>query len=146
MENQYREIFSLLYGPVTRVVDYPPGESVRVLYQTLPRERPYQETEDDVVRQVIDEVERDGHYSIRPDAKYFLFVNLMQMVMIPLQLRERRNLDDVRSLLRPDVGLVVRDAARRTRGEEISGHIMLESVAANWKNLKLSDLRIWGED
>ena len=29
---------------------------------------------------------------------------------------------------------------------ELSGHSVLEAVAMNWKNLKLSDLRIWGED
>jgi len=158
MDAEYKDIFESLYEarPDLR---YP---TLQYRYFTL-RQDPL--GEDGVaVRQAIDYADAELFTSrrrrIRSDAKYFLFVNFMEMLFLPMRIRGEGLTDDLRSYIRADLDLLVNDAARRqgereptpgTSGQaviepELSGHSVLESVALNWKNLKLSDLRIWGED
>ena len=118
------------------------------------------------VRRTIDDADRElvatRDLRLRSDARYFLLLNLSEMVVRPIQMRTgappfagpSNELDDI---LRADVNLLVSDAARRhnerqrslaevRRPErEISGHSVVEALAANWTRLKLNSYRVWGE-
>jgi hypothetical protein len=152
MDPQYRDIFQLLYKqepePRYWVAQAPPlVDDSSVLHRTIDN--------------VDEELFRSRRRRIRADAKYFLYVNFMEMVFLPIRIRGRYP-EELITSLRADLELVVNDAARlqevreRRQGSgsealspfepELSGHSVLESVALNWRNLKLSDLRIWGED
>ena len=59
------------------------------------------------------------------------------------------------NMLEGDLDLLLSDAARRHAARqrslrdgpdrEISGHAVVEALAANWTQLKLNSYRIWGE-
>ena len=97
---------------------------------------------------------------LRADAKYFLLLNFVQMVLAPVRLRGRRGNPELTSSLVDDINLIVNEAARQQQIRErdaarqglaseqyyLSGHAVLEAVANNWGNLKLNSFRIWGED
>ena len=118
------------------------------------------------VRQTIDEADRElvatRRLKLRSDARYFLLLNLSEMVVRPVQMRTGTPpfvgpSEELNSILRTDVNLLVADAARRHNERqialaqarppesEISGHSVVEALAANWKRLKLNSYRIWGE-
>jgi len=118
------------------------------------------------VRQTIEEVNRglvatEG-LRLRSDARYFLLLNLTEMVVRPLQMRTGEPpfagpSAQLENMLLGDVRLLVSDAARRhyerqrslaqvrPPEREISGHSVVEALAANWTRLKLNSYRIWGE-
>lgn len=118
------------------------------------------------VRQTIDEADRElvatQRLKLRSDARYFLLLNLSEMVVRPVQIRTGPPpfvgpSEELDSILRTDVNLLVADAARRHNERqvtlarvrpperEISGHLVVEALAANWTHLKLNSYRIWGE-
>jgi hypothetical protein len=158
MDSEYRAIFERLYQPV-------PDPSYDKLEYRLFAWSPYLQSEDGIaVRQAIDaadaELLKSSGRKIRADAKYFLFLNLMEMVFLPMQIRGRSFREELGPALRADLNLLVNDAVRlqerreRIPGEavmlpqepELSGHSVLEAIALNWRQLKLSDLRVWGDD
>ena len=118
------------------------------------------------VRDTIDEADRglgalEG-LRLRSDARYFLLVNLTEMVVRPVQLRTGEPpfagpSAELESILLADVRLLISDAGRRHMEHqaslarvrrpdlEISGHTVVEALAANWTRLKLNSYRIWGE-
>lgn len=119
-----------------------------------------------IVQEIIEEADRElvakEKLRLRSDALYFLLLNLTEMVVRPIQMRigeppfagPSAELD---SMLRADVNLLVSEAARRHMerqqslgrvrppDREISGHSVVEALAANWTHLKLNSYRIWGE-
>ena len=132
----------------------------------------------ETIRRAIDaaeaEIARSTGQTLRSDARYFLLVNLMQMVLLPFRLHEgplsTRGVfgepgsfsgggtsDDLISSLGDDLKLILRYAAGRqgqgggfqyssaTQDREISSHLVMEAVVANWSQLKLASFRIWGE-
>jgi hypothetical protein len=160
MDSEYKDIFERLYQPLSDR-EFPNPEYWRFAY--APQNPMADDSE--AIRQAIDEAERElirsSRRRIRADAKYFLFLNFMEMVFLPMRVRGVRFGVEERSLLLgEDVSLVVNSAARlqaereRIPGPpgqflevpELSGHSVVEAVAFNWRNLKLSDFRIWGED
>jgi hypothetical protein len=127
---------------------YPPDEAARA------------------VRETIEEADRGlvalQGLRLRSDARYFLLVNLTEMVVRPVQLRTGEPpfagpSAELENILLGDVRLLVSDAARRHMerqaslarvrppDREISGHSIVEALAANWTRLKLNSYRIWGE-
>jgi hypothetical protein len=132
----------------------------------------------EVIRRAIDEVQAElketTAKTLRSDAKYFLLLNLLQMVFTPLRLHggpllagegfagsgpipEGGTFADLISFLRDDLRLILNDAARRQEGREklqdssapqdreISSHLVMEAIVANWSQLGLNSFRIWGE-
>jgi hypothetical protein len=147
MDQEYKEIFSALYYS-----GFPLGYPAR--WARWGFEEPWFLSEDSgAIRRAIDEAEQqlllDSRQRLRPDAKHFLLSNLMGMVVAPVRMRGEVDFKELAPMLRDDVALLVRAASRRQETlapGEISSHAVLEAVATNWKKLKLSGLRIWGED
>jgi hypothetical protein len=118
------------------------------------------------VRQTVDsaneQLEASQGLRLRSDARYFLLLNLSEMVVRPIQMRTGEPpfagpSGDLDRMLRGDLDLLLSDAARRHAERqrslgggrrpdpEISGHSIIEALAANWTRLKLNSYRIWGE-
>lgn len=144
MDSAYKEIFEKLYQSV------PDPRYPNLEYRLFAR-LPYLPSDDSIaIRQAIDDAEaeliRSSRRGIRADAKYFLLVNLMEMVFLPMQLRGRNFREELRPALRDDLNLLVNDAARLQEQREgtpggavtlpeeteLSGHSVLEAIALNW--------------
>src|ERR1700678_4295528 len=126
--------------------EYPPDEAARA------------------VRVTIEEADREltatEGLRLRSDARYFLLLNMTEMVVRPIHMREGEPpfagpSVQLESVLLGDVRLLVSDAARRHNerqaslarvrppDREISGHSVVEALAANWTRLKLNSYRVW---
>lgn len=158
MEAAYRDIFETMYTrrPSPSFPNLEREYLPLFLYPFGPDEL--------FVRQAIDEADaglfQSRRRKLRADAKYFLLLNFMQMVFAPVRLRGGGVTAELTSSLVADIDLVINEAARqqeiRERDSEssglapepsdVTGHAVLEAVATNWGNLRLSSFRIWGED
>jgi len=84
--------------------------------------------------------------SLRPDAKYFLLLNLVQMVAVPLRFTDRVEREVLRSMLREDVKTLVLMSRQTTtnRGKnEITAHAVIDAIAHSWRQLNLARFKLW---
>ncbi|HEX8948370.1 MAG TPA: hypothetical protein VF790_05370 [Dissulfurispiraceae bacterium] len=83
---------------------------------------------------------------IRPDARLFLLVNLHQMVVLPLSSGVEPGLEraDLEATLERDVTTILRNAAERAEGSEISAHAILDATADTWRALGVNRFETWG--
>ena len=99
-----------------------------------------------LINQVDAEFGRTGRH-LRPDGKYFLLTNFYSMVYLPLILASggRINIDELLAIINADIRDIVEDAADQQLQGEISGHVLLDSVARRWRFLRTTRLRLWGD-
>lgn len=159
MDPVYEHIFRDLYN-ASYDRDYPNRAQIAEA-ANFPSNEPIR-----IIQEIIKEADRGlaatEELRLRSDARYFLLVNLTEMVVRPIQMRIGEppfagSSAELDGMLRADVNLLVSDAARRhverqqslgrTRppDREISGHSVVEALATNWTRLKLNSYRIWGE-
>lgn len=143
MDREFKNIYSALYSLPS---NYPP-RAIR-----SPQSPLYFE-EELVIRSAIEHAETglsERGQRLRADARYFLLVNISEMIILPIQMRGNIPMGIINDMLRDDVNSIVNAAVRiepeARRFPEISGHAVLEAIATTWKNLKLTELRVWGED
>jgi len=92
-------------------------------------------------------VETRDSLSIRPDAKYFLLSNFVQVILIPVIAADAYA--DVKQLLEDaaaDVTIVLDEATQSTadeRDEGVSSHDIIQSINNVWYRLKLTDALQW---
>ena len=146
MDSVYRDIYTALYymyssgnpylglHPEWRQLD---AEEIRF---------PFIHTAIDVVgKRVGDETGR----TIRSDAKFLLLLNFAEMVARPIAMSHRLPIGQIQRVILDDIALLIQDstthdrAAQRIRGEEITGHDIIDSLSRNWKKLKVSNFKIW---
>ena len=142
MDEIYRDIYSRIYDSAR----IEPNEELQLnsYWMNQPLNSPL---DAGTIRSMIDAAERETFAGktqrLRPDAKVFLLINLLQMVAVPvLASGKGRNLELGR-LLFDDTITLVRRAADQAKGQEVSSHAVLTAVANNWQKLKLSDLKLW---
>jgi hypothetical protein len=101
------------------------------------------------VRDVIDEVVRTyKDLVVRADAKFFLLINFVEMIAIPLSKAAKMEREKLEFELRHDLMLIL-DTARQelTRAErklEVSGHAIVSAVSKLWSDLELMRPNFWG--
>jgi hypothetical protein len=89
---------------------------------------------------------------VRPDAKLFLLVNLHQLVVLPLLHPESKKISNIelRDMLKNDVIHILRSSLESKGGyrdnqkHEISGGLILKTIAQIWGELGLNKLEVWG--
>jgi hypothetical protein len=159
MEPAYERIFDDLYN-VWSDQGYPDRSKI-VEFANYQSNEPMS-----TVRRTIEdaqvELEESEGLRLRSDARYFLLMNLSEMVVRPIQIRTgetpfKEPSGELDSILRGDLDLLLSHAARkhmehqgapgpeRPLDREISGHSVVEALAANWTQLKINSYRIWGE-
>lgn len=99
---------------------------------------------DDVITETVSDL--DLSLRLRPDARLFLLVNCHQMVLLPLAYAERVITEPlpVEQILRHDVRTILASASEMARGEEISGHAVIDAVSRVWRQLRATQLNVWG--
>ena len=142
MDEIYRDIYSQIYDSVQRE----PNEERRfgVFWLDQSANLPFNAG---TIRLMIDAAEREAYAGkrqrLRPDAKVFLLINLLEMVAVPVSFSGKgRNLD-LGSLLFADTVTLLRRAADEATDGEVSSHAVLKAVANNWQKLNLSGLKLW---
>ena len=140
MDEIYRDIYSRLYDVTDEffLPRYAPDQTFFTNWVFDPGR----------LRRSIDTAElsliSERKIKLRPDAKFFLFVNLWQMVVLPIQLANRAEGFQMENILASDIELLLKEASvGRKVGDEISGHAVLDALSTNWKRLKLSGFKLW---
>jgi len=80
---------------------------------------------------------------LRPDAKLFLLINFLQMVVIPVSLAGKRQETDLGRSLFADIVSLLKEAAGETTGRDVSSHAVLKALTKYWMKLNLSSLKLW---
>lgn len=104
-----------------------------------------------VARQIIDEAidELNLHKRVRPDARHFLLVNFHQFILMPAYLSGSTlgiSEDGILDSLRSDARTILRNSeelSRQKENQEISGHIVLDSISSSWDGLKSTFYEFW---
>ena len=139
MDDIYREIYATLYYT---------AYSQQTLYMVPQPFYPFNLAAVATVRRIIDEAELElvarNRVRLRPDAKYLLLMNFIEMIGRPLTMANRFDTETVANLVRSDINLMVSDATER-RGEtaEVSGHGIIDALSRNWKRLKVLEFKVW---
>jgi hypothetical protein len=109
------------------------------------------------IMKILDEALRENESQdlLRPDAKYFLLVNLHQLVVLPVLLLENPNLKssnlynrllqylrtDIRTLLN---SLREESKSFNTKQSALSAHSVMQVLEKKWSELQLTGLDVWG--
>jgi hypothetical protein len=98
-----------------------------------------------LIEKAVQEACDQSKVVLRPDAKYFLITNFHQMVAIPVTTALGRQVrDPILELIHKDIRLIIAAAAESSKGEkEISGGLILRTVAGNWDKLQTNSQDIW---
>lgn len=119
-------------------------------------------------RNAINEAEATQSATLRSDAKYFLLLNLLEMVLFPISIvREKRfsepgssviSEEQMRSDLAHDVREIINEAVNKKNREvaelpwserdkpehrEISGHNVIDAIGNIWNEMKFNDYLYW---
>jgi hypothetical protein len=83
---------------------------------------------------------------LRSDARFFLLVNLYQMVLLPLFYSEQmpRPWASLERDIRDDIRTILETAGEQSNQREISGHIIVNVLSNVWKDLRVTKLNLWG--
>jgi hypothetical protein len=87
---------------------------------------------------------------LRPDAKYFLLINIYQMAMLPLghpDSPSRQVLKEPPRFLQEDVSMIFRESlnnAKERNRKEITGRDVSIAMTRLWDKLRLNSFDVWG--
>lgn len=99
------------------------------------------------IEEVQGELERRLLPQLREDAKYFLLLNLIEMVYVPLAEESPSiNIRDLRPRLQDDIKTIAIAASEdaRSRGENsVSTHAVVDALHNTWNKLNSAVSRVW---
>jgi len=84
---------------------------------------------------------------LRPDARYFLLVNLHQMVALPLIHPKVKDLDfgQLEADLKSDARTILSAAIETSEGgQEITASGLLKVISSQWDKLRVTAWEVWG--
>lgn len=107
-----------------------------------------------IVESAITVAERnlpDGK-TLRPDARHFLFVNLIEMVVAPLIISNDRflsgqgepSLIELAEDVEHDTGVITTAAAEMTEAMQVSSNSIVRALARSLDRLRLNRFEVWG--
>lgn len=149
MDDIYTGIFSAMYE---REDEMRRSYWFRFGFPRTGREVEFGETIRSAIETASEAVRRRNGTEVRPDAKYFLLLNLLQMLAMPILIARREDPGRVEEDAAYDVDLILRDASESRIAPtqspsndrlEISAHQVIDAVSRNWSKLRLSRVRIW---
>lgn len=84
--------------------------------------------------------------TLRPDARYFLLINLDRMVALPFShpAAAQKDAEAIMDAIRQDVSAILETAVEEAKGdEEISGGAVLRATASIWDKLRINRWKVW---
>lgn len=135
------DIYALLYGSLRRfpLFPFPPRRGFSTYFRN------------DGVSLLADALREGVQISganLRPDARHFLFVNLHQMVVLPVMHREstsQLSSERLRAMLTEDIQVILREACQTSDPQAaITSSEILRATNSVWEKLGLGGLDIWG--
>lgn len=160
MHQEFENLYQQLY------VGWPYAAALQPVFDRLRIGQMRDVVED--VRKAIDEAEATQSAKLRTDAKYFLLLNFVDMVLLPISIvREKRfnepgsniiSEEKMRSDLAHDVREIINEAVRKKNAEvaelpwserdkpehkEISGHNVIDAIGNLWNEMKFNDYLYW---
>lgn len=143
MDNEFRPVYDELYRSYRR-----PSE---VLVRLKDESFRAAGMISDSIEKVQGELEDRKLPRLREDAKYFLLLNLVEMVYVPLREQENRLggrplLQDLREGFQEDIRTIAYSAARAAADEgqnDISCHRVIDTLHSSWERLNSAVTRMW---
>jgi hypothetical protein len=142
MNNEFRPVYRKLYSSYRR----PSEVLLRLRDESFRAARIVSES----IEKVQGELEESKLPRLREDAKYFLLLNLVEMVYVPLREQEnsigRPRLQDLREGFQADIRTIAYSAARAAAEEgqeEISCHRVIDTLHDTWGRLNSAVTRMW---
>jgi hypothetical protein len=143
MDNEFRPVYEKLYRSYRR----PSEVLLRLRDESFRAARMVSES----IEKVQGELANSNLPQLREDAKYFLLLNLVEMVYVPL--REQQNpfggrprLEDLREGFQEDIRNIAYSAAQAAVEEgqaEISCHRVIDTLHNTWERLNSAVTRMW---
>ena len=100
----------------------------------------------DALEEAVKEMNLDDQ--LRPDARFFLLINLHQMVLLPLSYAKQLPAPELMAeIIRHDVRTVLEIARSRLKQadrHEISGHMIVDALSEVWQKLRVTEFELWG--
>jgi hypothetical protein len=91
------------------------------------------------IRSIIETT--SAKFKLRQDAKYFLLINFVQMVVLPLG--PDTAWDRLEKAIQHDVELLAQAANRVAHGAEATGHAIVDALKEVWNQLEINHFRLW---
>lgn len=147
MNKKYNEIYEDLFERMSFDYDY-------FYFQSRFRHRHIF----DYHRSVFNSIrEADPNNNLRPDAKYFLQVNFVHLVILPI-LIEKENVknesnenneidfhEKLISNIKSDIRSIISESKQSEKEKTISGHSIMNAINNIWGKLETTKMEIWGE-
>jgi hypothetical protein len=83
---------------------------------------------------------------LRPDARLWLYLNLQQMVIAPVEAVAPGRLDDLFDALAPDLHEVLARAASSEPEAELSAYRVCRALSAAWERLAVAGGQFWDRE
>ncbi len=150
MDSGYYDIYEQLYVDYIYDNERTYTRRYRERYFDREFERPFYEELQllRITRNTIDNTQQYQKASLRPDARYFLLTSFHSMIIKPVIERLLQGSDisygfrELQNDIVEDINTIVDHS--RSRKEEISGHVIMESINSKWRELRTTRMEIWG--
>lgn len=140
MNKRLNDTYDLLYSDFV-------NERLFIVKRSLTEEKEYYFAK--LIRKSIDNADKNN--SLRPDAKYFLLVNFLHLIVRPLL--KNKPFEDYRNKLQfvslerdiqDDIKKIILNAFELKNEKEISGHQIMKIVDNLWSSLQTTSQKTWG--
>jgi hypothetical protein len=142
MNDEFRPIYEKLYRSYQR--------PSRVLYRLRGGTFRASKEVTEAIEQVQRELKSKELPQLREDAKYFLLLNLVEMVYVPLsEENPSANIRELRPALQEDIKTIAHAASEEAsqRGEKsVSAHTVIDTLHGAWDKLNSAVGRIWEKE
>lgn len=103
----------------------------------------------ELIKREIYNFELEHRFPLRPDARYFLLTNFLNMIVKPIMYQILQNDQDVaeeelRSYVQTDIKTILNRTLSSRKEVKISGHDIMRSIDQLWPELYSTKMELWG--
>lgn len=121
----YKEIFDYYYRfPINTYIFYP---------------------EYYLLKQLKDYIKNIDVHLLRPDAKYYLLVNLHQLLIRPIiRSSYEINNEELDKIIKQDINMIIDNISESFHDRPISSHQIMKKIDELWGKLQTTKFELWG--
>jgi hypothetical protein len=138
MDGAYRSVYADLYS--------------RFPERLSPELRQYAHHVQHAIERAQEQLEKEDAPFLREDGKYFLLINYVEMIGHPLRYPAAPeldvNADELESIMRHDIEVIIRESSSRVRGvprpgPTVSAHAVFNTITTVWEKLRAGATKLW---
>jgi hypothetical protein len=165
MHQEFKDLYQKLYEEFS-AFRWPYPAVLQPVFDLLTTEQVWTMVDD--TRKAIDDAEANESVKLRSDAKYFLLLNFVEMVLLPISIVREKGLYEpgakivtegqMREDLKTDIGQIIKEAINKRDTEvealpwnerdkqeyrEITGHNVIDAISEAWEKIKYNEYLYW---